>query len=288
MPNGQKAQPPCPSSARQDSDCVVFLQWALPQLGLQWRGFRTVRSQVCKRLTRRLGGLELPDLAAYRAYLLRNPAEWHGLDGLCRIPISRFLRDRGIFATLVNEVLPQLAALAIERGEPALRCWSAGCAGGEEPYTLAIIWEHCIKPRYPQLSLRIVATDADATQLRRAQRGCYARSGLKELPEQWVVQAFEPAEDGFCFCIRPAYRAHVRFFEQDIRTAMPPGPFQLVLCRNLVFTYFDEASQKAALAGIVDRLCNNGVLVVGMHERLPLPAEQVAGKPIHVLPAQRV
>ena len=86
-------------------DCVGFLQWALPRLRLRWPGFRRVRRQVCQRLGRRLRELGLGELQAYQLYLGNHPTEWQVLDGLCRITISRFYRDRTIFVALEREVL---------------------------------------------------------------------------------------------------------------------------------------------------------------------------------------
>jgi chemotaxis protein methyltransferase CheR len=60
----------------KNMDCIAFLQWALPQLSLSWRGFRRVRSQVCKRVHRRIGSLRLTDFAAYRDHLKCDPHEW--------------------------------------------------------------------------------------------------------------------------------------------------------------------------------------------------------------------
>ena len=77
----------------EDQQWVAFLQWALPQLQLRWKGFRKVRSQVCKRIYRRMRSLQISSLDAYRLYLQRHPGEWRVLDTLCRITISRFYRD---------------------------------------------------------------------------------------------------------------------------------------------------------------------------------------------------
>ena len=120
---------------------VEFLQWCLPRMHLRWPGFRKVRRQVLKRINRRLQELGLPSVKAYQGYLEDHPVEWATLDSLCWISISRFYRDQSIFQYLENALLPRLARLVIGRGESELRCWSAGCAGGEEPYTLAIVWK---------------------------------------------------------------------------------------------------------------------------------------------------
>jgi chemotaxis methyl-accepting protein methylase len=80
-----------------DSQCVAFLKWALPRLGMRWAGYRKVRRQVCNRARRRASELGLSDLNAYRRYLEAHPGEWAVLDSLTPITISRFYRDHGTF-----------------------------------------------------------------------------------------------------------------------------------------------------------------------------------------------
>ncbi len=250
----------------RDADCVSFLQWALPRLGLHWPGFRRVRRQVCKRLARRLKALGLTDLAAYRAVLESDADEWRQLDALCRISVSRFCRDRGVFRLLGDEILPQLADQIRARGGTGLRIWSAGCASGEEPYSLALLWR--FDERCSDLALELVATDVDAGLLRRAQRACYRPSSLRELPPRWW-RGFE--KRGEEWCLRPAYRAPVCLSEQDIRETCPQGGFDLLLCRNLAFTYFVPAMQMAVARRLRLSLAPGGVLLLGAHERLPEP-----------------
>jgi chemotaxis protein methyltransferase CheR len=255
----------------RDEDCVDFLQWALPKLDKRWPGFRKVRGQVCKRIDRRLAELGLTGgIDAYRDYLARHPDEWAVLDGFCRITISRFYRDRGVFKALAQHVLPDQIARLRERSGATLRIWSAGCASGEEPYTLRILWEQALARAHPDVRLRIVATDAQAHMLERARRACYPAGTLKHLPDAWRTAAFEPCggeEDDYC--LRPAYRTGITFRQQDLRTTMPDGPFALILCRNLAFTYFAEPLQRAVLDGLRARLTPGGILVLGKHEELP-------------------
>jgi len=123
----------------KDTDCVQFLQWALPQMHMRWPGFRKVRDHVCKRIERRIRELGLPNVQAYQEYLREIRAEWQQLDGLCRVTISRFYRDKRVFAMLEQEVLPRLAEQALAADGRSLRIWSAGCASGEEPYTLVLL-----------------------------------------------------------------------------------------------------------------------------------------------------
>ncbi|HVA30580.1 MAG TPA: protein-glutamate O-methyltransferase CheR [Gaiellaceae bacterium] len=249
-----------------DTECVSFLQWALPRLRLSWAGFRKVRRQVCKRIERRRRALELPDLDAYRVYLEAHPAEWRVLDGLCHVTISRFSRDRAVFEFLAREVLPALARAAAESRRP-FRAWSAGCASGEEPYTLVLVWEALFVTRFPDVRLEILATDVDGAMLARARAARYGPSSLRELPEEWRRLGFEARQGAYH--LRAELRRAVTLREHDLRTGSPDGPFDLVLCRNLAFTYFDAELQLEACSTLGGALRPGGALVVGAHEALP-------------------
>ena len=260
----------------KDTDGIAFLQWALPRLGLRWRGFRRVRGQVWKRIDRRIRALGLSGQAAYMAHLDDRSSEWATLDTLCRISISRFYRDRAVFDDLGARVLPELAERAAARGERVIRCWSAGCASGEEPYSLALVWDRRVRARFPLMSLALVATDVDEQLLERARVACYPGSSLKELPRELVEAAFD-RRDGE-WCLRDRWKAGIEFCQQDIRVAQPEGQFDVVLCRNLAFTYFEAPLQHRVLAVIAQRIRADGFLVLGRHESLP------AGAPFRPLP----
>jgi chemotaxis protein methyltransferase CheR len=233
------------------ADCVGFLQWALPRLGKRWPGYRKVRRQVCRRARRRAAELGLAGLGEYRAYLERHPEEWPALDALTCITISRFYRDRGVFDVLAADVVPALAA-------GGLRAWSAGCASGEEPYTLAILCE------LAGLDAEILATDIEPAMLRRARAACYSPGSLRELPEAWRRAAFDEQ-----LCVRPRFRRAVAVERHDLRAPVPGGPFDLVLCRNSGFTYFDVDGQRELLRRLGAAVVPGGALVLGAHERLP-------------------
>ncbi|KPK37284.1 MAG: hypothetical protein AMJ69_12010 [Gammaproteobacteria bacterium SG8_47] len=251
----------------RDTECIEFLQWCLPHMSMRWVGFRRVHKQVCKRLQRRLRELGLVDLKAYRRYLEQHRVEWHTLDHLCQITISRFYRDRVVFGQLSDEVLPELAERALSHARTELRCWSIGCASGEEPYSLALLWHFALAPHYPSLRLEICASDINTQLLARAAKACFSAGSIKALPPDWSAQAF--AQRGQLYCLKPMWRDAIEFIEQDIRHAQPPGPFDLILCRNLVFTYYDDPLQRRLLDAMAARLRPGAALVVGAHEALP-------------------
>jgi chemotaxis protein methyltransferase CheR len=246
----------------QDAECSEFLQWALPRLHRRWPGFRKVRAQVCKRIDRRCKQLGLAGPRVYHDYLERHPAEWESLDRLCPITISCFYRDKVVFDFLGAVLLPGLA-----RGARELRALSIGCASGEEPYTLNLVWHFRVVPVARDASLQITATDVLPELLERARAACYPASSLKLLPAAWRARAFEPVAGELC--LRAQYREGIGFVQQDVRTALPEGIFHLILCRNLVFTYFDEDTQRQILARLLDRLLPGGALVIGRREILP-------------------
>lgn len=248
-------------------ECREFLDWALPRMGFRPAGFWRVRGQVCKRIGRRLRTLALRDLGEYRRVLEYDTNEWTVLDSLCRITISRFCRDRAVFDWLLHVGLPELAEAAMAQGRDVLSCWSAGCGSGEEPFTLRLLWDLSLADRFPALRFDILATDTDATVLERARRARYPGGSMKELPEPWIRKAFTADEGDFR--LRESFRYGVRFLRQDIRRKTPDGPFDLVLCRNLVFTYFERPLQRELLARIRTTLVDGGILVVGRKETLP-------------------
>ena len=251
-----------------------FLQWALPRMQMRWPGFRKVRRQVCKRIDRRMKTLGLAHIDEYREYLEKHADEWAVLDSLCRITISRFNRDRGVFATLADQVLPELIRGVQARGDNTLRAWSVGCASGEEPYSLAILWQTELQKTVPNMKFEITATDSDPQMLERAREACYAPGSLKELPAELRDCAFTRENERYR--LNADYQRDVTFLEQDVREVPPDCRFDLVLCRNLVFTYFDDELQAKVLIGIVDSMADDAALVIGIHEELPEGAERLA------------
>jgi chemotaxis protein methyltransferase CheR len=249
-----------------DIDCTAFLQWALPQIELHWPGFRKVRRQVCKRLRQRMHALGMEDFASYRARLESDASEWRIVDECCHITISRFFRDRGVFEVVRWHVLPDIAVRAEREGRGAL-VWSAGCASGEEPYTLRILWDAEIESAHPTVSLSIIASDVDKAMLARARQGCFELSSLHELPPSLIEQAFDRV--GSQYCIRSKHREGIQFLDQDLRAETPPQLFDLILCRYVAFTYFAVPLQRRILVTMLGRLRPQGYLVIGTHERLP-------------------
>jgi len=250
-----------------DQELIEFLQWCLPKLQLRWPGFRKVRRTIRKRLTRRIRERGLSGLANYRKTLAADPAEWSLLDTICRIPISRFYRDRSVYDLLANQVLPDCAARARARGDGKISILSAGCASGEEPYSISLVWYLRVAEGFADCTIDILAVDVDDLMISRAQAACYSPSALKDLPHDLVVPGFEYKHEAHC--LKDRFRKCVHFLNCDLRKSVPDGPFDLVLCRNTAFTYFDEATQAFVLSRLDAVLRTGGYLFTGAHEVLP-------------------
>ncbi len=250
----------------KDDECVRFLQWALPRLQMRWEGFRKIRSRVCRRIQRRIVGLQLTGVPAYRAYLQTHVDEWQKLDQICQVTISRFYRDKMVFAYLAETVLPTLCRQVQQQGRQELRVWSVGCASGEEPYTLSLLWAFSLQQQFPQLELKILATDTKMDLLGRARHACYPYSSVRNLPASWREVAFSLAGD--TYCLKPEYRQWVAFQYHDVRQPPPARDFDMVLCRNLAFTYYDQALQLHVKQHLLDALRPGGVLLLGAREAM--------------------
>ncbi len=249
------------------NECHRFLQWALPRLGLRPEGYRKVRRQVCKRIQKRIAELHLSGFTAYGQYLEEHPGEWSVLDIFTRITISRFFRDYRSWQILGDDVLPDLAKRAREE-QRALRCWSAGCASGEEPYSLALLWHHRVSKKVPWQQIEILATEIDDHMLQRAADACYSGGCIKEVPRSMRTESFRK-EAGAYYLDRKICDM-VTFLQQDIRHRMPEGPFDLIFCKNLVGMYFQRGKALELYKRITGRLTEDGILLTGNHEPFPI------------------
>jgi chemotaxis protein methyltransferase CheR len=210
--------------------------------------------------------LQLADLKGYRMYLQNNPLEWHILDSMCRITISRFYREKGIFNSLRTQIFPDLINNALSKKENSLFCWCIGAASGEEPYSISLLWE-LSEIKTNGVDLEILATEVDQLMINRARNGCYPASSIRELPPEFKAIAF--SQENKQFCLKDQYKKRVEFSQQDIRNSQPDSTFHLIFCRNIVFTYFSQELQEEIARQILLRLKSKGLLIIGSHEELP-------------------
>lgn len=246
---------------------IRFLQWALPKLDYRWDGFRKPRSQVLKRIRHRIRELQLPGgYDDYKGFLELHPQEWETLDRLLNVTISKFFRDRKVWDFLRTQILSAL----FQNTSRIVSIWSAGCCNGEEPYSCAMIIEELPMSNPAAEKITVLATDRNPEVLQRAKAGRYPAGALKELTDNEIDQFFHRIEEqDDDYQIDRRIKKMVDFERRDIRKSLPPRKFDLVFCRNLVFTYFAKKEQNKFLDRIKPLLNAGGFLVIGSNEELP-------------------
>jgi len=237
----------------------------LKYFGLSWEGYRKVRKGVKKRIRRYMNVLGCHDISAYLLELDRSDKVRHECELLMTVSISRFFRDRKLWEVLQTEILPGLIEKPVEK----IRVWSAGCASGEEVYSLKILWDGLAasNPHLPEFE--ITATDINPIYLKRARAGVYQSSSLKEVPEGFRSVYFEAQADGKLYAVRTSMKKGVIWQIRHLLSDPPDAQFDLIFLRNNLLTYYLDKFKKPALGKVISHLSAGGFLIIGSHEKLP-------------------
>ncbi|HOP39977.1 MAG TPA: protein-glutamate O-methyltransferase CheR [Geobacteraceae bacterium] len=246
-----------------------FLQKACPLFNLEWRKFR--RRSARHRIERRMKELGFDDYGSYLGHLMTDRQEAEGFADLMRVTVSRFFRNRACWFEIVEKVLPGL--IAGKASESVFRVWSVGCCGGEEPYTMAMIWLQYLQPRFPDRTIDIFATDIDFPSLERARMGQYDYASLREVPPE-IIAAWFRLKNGR-WLVDKRTRNLVRFQNHNLMEDPPPTGTDLVICRNLPFTYYRGDRLLAAALRLFEALRPEGALMIGKSETIDLPVKHL-------------
>lgn len=220
---------------------------------------------IKRRIATRMRACGVRTYHDYEAVLSEQPDEWARLEAALTINVTAFYRNPETWRQLESVVLPELFVARQGR----VRVWSAGCASGEEPYTLAILLAEIAKRvggRSWLERVRIDATDIDEQSLARAQRAQYPASAFEDAPAAWKRRYSRAVDTEFALI--DAIRAMVRIRRLDLTRETPPHPpYDLILCRNVVI-YFDRPMQERLFDMFTEALRPGGVLVLGKVEVL--------------------
>jgi chemotaxis methyl-accepting protein methylase len=244
--------------------------------GLSWKGYRKVRRGVKRRLDRYMQELGIRDVEALRLALQNNPEQRREIEQLLTVFISRFFRDRALWKALEQHILPPILT------EPeSVKVWSAGCAGGEEVYSLKILWEELGRKRPPIPQLEIWATDVHPDALARAQEGVYSASSLKEVPEDWRARYFRPLKENR-WAVADFLKEGIRWRIHNLLTDAPLSRgFRILFLRNNLLTYYREEIAGISMNTALENVSPGGLLVVGAHETLPVGHAALLPSPVH-------
>jgi chemotaxis methyl-accepting protein methylase len=225
------------------------------------------------RIGSRLSAVGVAGYDDYLRVLETSKIELDFLAEALTIKVSSFFRDPFVFEYLNEFVLPAILAEKAATGDRSVRIWSAGCANGEEPYSIAILLHELIRRENFIPEVAIFATDIDEKALGRGREALYAAAGLDNVRRGLLKSSF--LREGDLFRVLPAIARTVGFSRHDMldqRTASPAesvfGTFDLILCRNLLI-YFLPDYQEIIFGKLHRSLAAGGYLLLGRTETLP-------------------
>jgi two-component system CheB/CheR fusion protein len=240
-------------------ELLVFLR---DNRGFDFTGYK--RASLMRRVRRRMDEIpEVDTFAQYQDYLEVHPKEFPELFNTILINVTSFFRDPEAWGYLAEEIVP--AILENNTGEEEIRVWSAGCAAGEEAYTLAMIFAEAMGVEEAVQRLKVYATDVDEGALSRARQGAFGPEAVDPIPDELREKYFEWKGGQYVF--RKDLRGAVIFGRHDLIQDAPISRLDLLVCRNTLI-YVNSETQRQVLARFHFALNEDGYLFLGKAEML--------------------
>jgi two-component system CheB/CheR fusion protein len=239
----------------------TLLEFLRQSRGFDFTGYK--RSSLKRRVRKQMQSHQMDNFSDYLDYLQVHPEEFLPLFNTILINVTSFFRDTFPWQYLQSQVIPRL--LQEKQENRPLRIWSAGCASGEEAYTLAIIMAEALGIEKFRQVVKIYATDVDEDALSLARHASYSSKTLEAVSEEQRSRFFEVLGDRFVF--RPDLRRAVIFGRHDLVQDAPISRLDLLVCRNTLM-YFNAEIQAKILNRFHFALNDTGVLFLGKAEML--------------------
>jgi chemotaxis protein methyltransferase CheR len=255
----KKGQGLCTGSQVADEDYAAVSEILQTRQGFSLNGYKVLTMK--RRLAARVRAAGYNDLKPYIDLLRQNEREQQCLLTALSVHVSQFFRNPSAFSLLKKKVLPLLFSQA-RQTKGKVRIWSAGCAYGEEAYTLAMI---CDGLKQDGDLIALMATDLSLEAVKIAKRGVYPEERLKdvspELKARWFIA------QGKNYQLVTKLKEQVKFFRHDILAEQPFYRVDLILCRNLLI-YFTRDQQRQILERLAATLTLGGYLMLGRAETM--------------------
>ncbi|MFW5679108.1 MAG: chemotaxis protein CheB [Pseudomonadota bacterium] len=220
------------------------------------------QATVARRIERRVGLTKCPSIAAYADYIQGRPEELEALYHDILIGVTSFFRDEPAFRCFEQEALPVL--LDRMAGGEQVRIWCAGCATGEEAYSLAILLVEGAEGRGIAPNLKVFATDVHERSLAEASEGIYGADKVQGVASTRIDRYFDTLPDG-SFRVKPSVRRFIVFSRHNLIKDPPFSRLHMISCRNLMI-YLGDAAQRKVLALFHFSLRRGGILFLGSSE----------------------
>src|SRR5262245_22305719 len=247
------------SQAPEHAGFERILEYLRQARGFDFTAYKP--TSLMRRVRKRMQAMEIAEFDAYVDYLEVHPDEFAALFNTILINVTSFFRDPDVWDTLQRNVLPELA-----KNDRPIRIWSAGCASGQEAYTMAIVLAEAIGMDAFRDRVKIYATDLDEEALRESRRAIYTAKQISELPGE-VVEKYFDRNGGELFSLNRDLRRSVIFGRHDLIQDAPISRVDVLLCRNTLM-YFNSEAQARIMARFYFSVNPGGHLVLGRAEML--------------------
>jgi chemotaxis methyl-accepting protein methylase len=248
------------ASEGPDPEFEALIRHIQQSRGVDFRGYK--RTSLRRRITKRMEEVGVESFAAYHAFLEAHPQEFVELLNTVLINVTSFFRDTEAWDVLRDEVIPRL----LRRERPAqdqVRVWSVGCASGEEPYSLAILFAEALGAAEFCQRVKIYATDLDEAALSVARHASYAPREVESVPPELLEKYFERTNNHYV--VSRELRKCVIFGRHNVVHDAPISRIDLLVCRNLLI-YLESETQDQVLPRLHYALADDGVLFLGKAE----------------------
>lgn len=244
-----------------DPDFEALLNFIRRSRGFDFGAYK--QTSLVRRLRKRMEVVGVDGYAAYLDYLEVHPKEFALLFDTILINVTNFFRDPGAWEHIETDVIPRI--LASKSPTDSIRVWSAGCASGEEAYTIAILLAEALGDEAFRERVKIYASDVDESALSQARMAMYPARDVAMVPPHLLEKYFEQTDQHYIF--RKDLRRSIIFGRHDLLQDAPISRIDLLICRN-VLMYFNTEAQNRVLSRFHFALSDTGFLFLGKAELL--------------------
>jgi two-component system, chemotaxis family, CheB/CheR fusion protein len=237
-----------------------LLQYLKHSRGFDFTEYK--RPSLLRRVSKRMNEVGIQDFEEYEDFLEVHPQEFTELFNTILINVTSFFRDKDAWGNIGGEIVPEI--LQAKTPGSTIRLWSAGCATGEEAYSLAILMAEAMGIEASRRQVKIYATDIDDEALEQARKGAYSTNSLEKIPEELQKKYFD-SSNGSRSVFRQDLRSTLVFGRHDLMHDAPISRLDLLLCRNTLI-YFNREAQERIIARFHFALKDTGYLFLGRAE----------------------
>lgn len=248
-------------SPEHNPEFEALLSYLKRSRGFDFTGYK--RTSLMRRIERRLQAVNVESYADYIDYLEVDPEEVSHLFDTILINVTNFYRDPPMWEFIASDIIPQI--LASKKPDEQIRVWSAGCASGEEAYTIAILLAEALGVEAYRARVKIYASDVDDQALMQARQASYSSRQVTGVHAPLLDKYFEPMDQRYIF--RKDLRRAIIFGRHDLMQDAPISRIDLLICRN-VLMYFNAEAQAKILSRFHFALNDTGFLFLGKAEML--------------------